>query len=144
MPGGSHQQACKCISRQSWTQTATLSAITVAQTWLEPAPPQWRSNQVALNGPPCHGLQASALLSQTPEPATQELTAALQLVRSSSLNCYLFEALPDDTFETRASLLTQKYELSVSSSRSPGGTWLPTTQCSGCDSISALSGAGSA
>jgi hypothetical protein len=28
----------------------------------------------------------------------------------------MFEALPDDTIETRASLLTQKYELSVSSS----------------------------
>lgn len=56
---------------------------------------------------------ASDLLSQGTQP--EELTAALQLVRSSSLNCYMFEALPDDTIETRASLLTQKYELSVSS-----------------------------
>lgn len=59
--------------------------------------------------------EASALLSQNAEPAAEDLTTALQLVRSSSLNCYIFEALPDDTFETRASLLTQKYELSVSS-----------------------------
>lgn len=64
-----------------------------------------------------HRLQeASALLAQTSEPAAEDLTAALQLVRSSSLNCYMFEALPDDTFETRASLLTQQYELSVSTS----------------------------
>jgi hypothetical protein len=41
-----------------------------------------------------------------------ELLEALQLVRASSLNCYMFEALPDDTIETKASLLTQKFELS--------------------------------
>ncbi|GIL90697.1 hypothetical protein Vretifemale_18472 [Volvox reticuliferus] len=35
----------------------------------------------------------------------------LQLVRSSSLNCYLFDALPSDTLETRASLLTQSSKL---------------------------------
>ncbi|KAG2498514.1 hypothetical protein HYH03_003765 [Edaphochlamys debaryana] len=31
----------------------------------------------------------------------------LQLVRSSSLNCYVYEALPGDSFETRTSLFTQ-------------------------------------
>lgn len=36
----------------------------------------------------------------------------LQLVRSSSLNCYAFEALPTDTLETRASLFTASSKLS--------------------------------
>ncbi|GLC43159.1 hypothetical protein PLESTB_000856800 [Pleodorina starrii] len=36
----------------------------------------------------------------------------LQLVRASSLNCYLFEALPTDTLETRASLFSQSSNLS--------------------------------
>ncbi|GFR44051.1 hypothetical protein Agub_g5211, partial [Astrephomene gubernaculifera] len=36
----------------------------------------------------------------------------LQLVRASSLNCYTFEALPGDSLETRASLLTQAANLS--------------------------------
>jgi hypothetical protein len=58
--------------------------------------------------------EASNLLTQGSQP--EDITAVLQLVRSSSFNCYMFEALPDDTIETRASLLTQKYELSVSSS----------------------------
>lgn len=58
--------------------------------------------------------EASDLLKQSSQLGGEEVTAALQLVRSSSLNCYMFEALPDDTIETRASLLTQKYELSVS------------------------------
>jgi hypothetical protein len=58
--------------------------------------------------------EASDLLKQSSELGGEDLTAALQLVRSSSLNCYMFEALPDDTIETRASLLTQKYEFSVS------------------------------
>lgn len=58
--------------------------------------------------------QASDLLEQSSQLGGEDLTAALQLVRSSSLNCYMFEALPDDTIETRASLLTQKYEFSVS------------------------------
>ena len=58
--------------------------------------------------------EASNLLTKGSQP--EDITAVLQLVRSSSFNCYMFEALPDDTIETRASLLTQKYELSVSSS----------------------------
>jgi hypothetical protein len=58
--------------------------------------------------------EASNLLAQGIQP--EDVTAALQLVKSSSLKCYKFEALPDDTIKTRASLLTQKYELSVSSS----------------------------
>jgi hypothetical protein len=95
----------------------------------------------SLKRPSCHGTQASALLSQTPEPAAQELTAALQLVRSSSLNCYMFEALPDDTFETRASLLTQQYELSVRSSRFGGGQLIAHYSVLRLRHISALSAA---
>jgi len=58
--------------------------------------------------------EASDLLKQSSSLGSDDVTAALQLVRSSSLNCYIFEALPDDTIETKASLLTQKWELSVS------------------------------
>lgn len=75
--------------------------------------------------------EASNLLQQGTQP--EELTAALQLVRSSSLNCYIFEALPDDTIETRASLLTQKYELSVSD-RGSGGGGGNTSVGAGCNS----------
>ena len=32
-------------------------------------------------------------------------------VRASSLNCYLFEALPGDDTETQASLITQQMQL---------------------------------
>lgn len=49
---------------------------------------------------------------------SSKVLEALQLVRASSLNCYMFEALPDDTIETKASLLTQQLELS-------GGYLLP-------------------
>jgi hypothetical protein len=55
--------------------------------------------------------QASDVLSAE-EVGNEQLLSALQLVRASSLNCYMFEALPDDTIETKASLLTQKFELS--------------------------------
>lgn len=34
---------------------------------------------------------------------------ALQTVRASSLNCYVYEALEDDSIETRASLFTQRF-----------------------------------
>eukprot|EP00775_Hariotina_reticulata_P010337 gene10337-10494_t len=44
--------------------------------------------------------------------SSEGLKEVLQLVRSSSLNCYMFEALDEDTIETRASLMTQKWELS--------------------------------
>lgn len=55
------------------------------------------------------------------EKAGEMLTAAeanggnvldvLQMVRASSLNCYVFEALPGDSLETRASLFTQTSNL---------------------------------
>lgn len=57
--------------------------------------------------------QASDVLS-TEAVGSTELLSALQLVRASSLNCYMFEALPDDTIETKASLLTQKFETKLS------------------------------
>jgi hypothetical protein len=55
--------------------------------------------------------QASDVLN-VEDVGNEQLLSALQLVRASSLNCYIFEALPDDTIETKASLLTQKFELS--------------------------------
>eukprot|EP00877_Chromochloris_zofingiensis_P001153 jgi/Chrzof1/11038/Cz05g21100.t1 len=45
-------------------------------------------------------------------PSQDVLLAALHKVRSSSLNCYAWEALPDDSFEARATLFTQQFELS--------------------------------
>jgi len=36
----------------------------------------------------------------------------LQRVRASSLNCYAFDAFDYDTIETKASLITQKFEIS--------------------------------
>lgn len=58
-------------------------------------------------------LQQSTTVSDVPIPVDQEtLRDVLQRVRSSSLNCYVFDALPEDTVETRASLLTSKLELS--------------------------------
>uniref|UniRef100_A0A7S3QL94 Uncharacterized protein n=1 Tax=Dunaliella tertiolecta TaxID=3047 RepID=A0A7S3QL94_DUNTE len=55
---------------------------------------------------------ASALLqessSSSPGTVYQE---ALQVVRGSSLNCYLFDPTTDDSIETRASLATQQYKL---------------------------------
>lgn len=55
--------------------------------------------------------QASELLNKSPVDSDVALEA-LQLVRASSLNCFMFEPLESDTIETRASILTQKYELS--------------------------------
>ncbi|GAX81642.1 hypothetical protein CEUSTIGMA_g9070.t1 [Chlamydomonas eustigma] len=40
-----------------------------------------------------------------------DLTASLRAVRASSLNCYLFEALPGDDTDTRASLITQQINI---------------------------------
>lgn len=40
------------------------------------------------------------------------LRTALTQVRAGSLNCYIFEALPEDTIETKASLLTQQWAIS--------------------------------
>ncbi|KXZ53068.1 hypothetical protein GPECTOR_8g61 [Gonium pectorale] len=51
---------------------------------------------------------ASAMLANGSGSAVD----VLQLVRASSLNCYLFEALPGDSIETRASLVTQSSGLS--------------------------------
>ncbi|GIL46592.1 hypothetical protein Vafri_3550 [Volvox africanus] len=51
---------------------------------------------------------ASAMLAD----GSGSMLEVLQLVRSSSLNCYLFEALPSDTLETRASLFTQSSNFS--------------------------------
>lgn len=42
----------------------------------------------------------------------ENITPVLQAVRASSLNCYLFEALPGDSFDTKASLFTIKQNLS--------------------------------
>lgn len=41
------------------------------------------------------------------------IKSALQTVRASSLNCYVFEAMEDDTIETKASLFTQKFVTSA-------------------------------
>eukprot|EP00798_Chlamydomonas_sp_ICE-L_P018004 gene18004-24413_t len=50
--------------------------------------------------------EGGALLEVASTP--EELTAALKTIRGSSLNCYVFEALPTDDFATRASLATQQ------------------------------------
>ncbi|PNH04374.1 hypothetical protein TSOC_009467, partial [Tetrabaena socialis] len=51
---------------------------------------------------------ASAMLAD----GSGSMLDVLQLVRASSLNCYMFEALPSDSLETRASLFTQSRQLS--------------------------------
>jgi hypothetical protein len=50
---------------------------------------------------------AAAMLDQP-----SGLGQALQTVRASSMNCYVFDALSDDTIETKASLFTQEFKLS--------------------------------
>lgn len=57
-------------------------------------------------------LQQAAALLDNSAVDSQVAMEALQLVRSSSLNCFMFEPLESDTIETKASILTQKYELS--------------------------------
>lgn len=57
-------------------------------------------------------LQQAADLLSSGSADSQVALEALQLVRASSLNCFMFEPLESDTFETKASILTQKYELS--------------------------------
>ena len=54
-------------------------------------------------------LQSAATFLEIATP--DGLSAALQAVRASSLNCYVFDALADDTLETRASLVTQQLRL---------------------------------
>eukprot|EP00878_Enallax_costatus_P004502 GHUV01004742.1.p1 GENE.GHUV01004742.1~~GHUV01004742.1.p1 ORF type:complete len:246 (+),score=69.53 GHUV01004742.1:114-851(+) len=57
-------------------------------------------------------LQQAAELLGNGSVNSDVATEALQLVRASSLNCFMFEPLESDTFETKASIMTQKYELS--------------------------------
>ncbi|EFJ40814.1 hypothetical protein VOLCADRAFT_99289 [Volvox carteri f. nagariensis] len=51
---------------------------------------------------------ASAMLAD----GSGSMLEVLQLVRASSLNCYVFEALPTDTLETVASLMAQSSKIS--------------------------------
>jgi hypothetical protein len=55
-------------------------------------------------------LQSAATFLEINTP--ESFAAALQAVRTSSLNCYVFNALSDDSLETRASLVTQQFKLS--------------------------------
>lgn len=57
-------------------------------------------------------LQQAAELLGNGSVNSEVATEALQLVRASSLNCFLFEPLESDTLETKASIMTQKLELS--------------------------------
>lgn len=43
--------------------------------------------------------------------AAADVMVALDTLRASSMNCYIFEALDTDTLETRASLLTQQFNI---------------------------------
>eukprot|EP00882_Tetradesmus_deserticola_P030706 GHRQ01034602.1.p1 GENE.GHRQ01034602.1~~GHRQ01034602.1.p1 ORF type:complete len:333 (-),score=69.93 GHRQ01034602.1:74-985(-) len=100
--------------------TAAAEELTVAQAAAGGFIDWWKSRRTANGGfkllAPLYAaqqrLQQASDVLGAEAVGSGELLAALQLVRASSLNCYLFEALPDDTFETKASLLTQKYELS--------------------------------
>lgn len=63
--------------------------------------------------------EAAAMLEQAEAAAPgagaysgEDITPVLQAVRASSLNCYLFEPLPGDSFETKASLFTIRQNLS--------------------------------
>lgn len=57
------------------------------------------------------GTQSSTLVSDATGISSGEgMLSALQTVRASSLNCYVFEALPGDDTETRASLITQQLQ----------------------------------
>ncbi|KAF5842303.1 hypothetical protein DUNSADRAFT_7956 [Dunaliella salina] len=51
---------------------------------------------------------ASALLQESTSGTVY--MEVLQIVRGSSLNCYLFDPTTDDSIETRASLATQQYK----------------------------------
>jgi inorganic triphosphatase YgiF len=113
------------IHRRSLLAAGLLSFAATASQLAAPGPAAadnpytawWRSRRQANGGAkllnPLYVAQqrlqeAANLLQNAGAAAGDEVTAALQLVRSSSLNCYLFEPLADDTLETRASLLTQK------------------------------------
>ncbi|KAJ9533724.1 hypothetical protein QJQ45_026820 [Haematococcus lacustris] len=76
-------------SRQQANRDVIIAPIKVAQERLEAA-------LLMLDG------------AQSPE----QFATVLQAVRASSMNCYLYEALPDDSFETRASLVTQQLQFS--------------------------------
>jgi hypothetical protein len=81
----------------------------------------WRSRQRANGGTkllaPIRVAQrrladvAASLDAAGGAPTREAVTDALQALRASSLNCYVFEALPDDSFETRTSLATQSLGL---------------------------------
>ena len=54
---------------------------------------------------------SSLLVAAAASTVPSSVVTALQAVRASSLNCYLFEALPGDDSDTRASLITQQMQL---------------------------------
>ncbi len=54
---------------------------------------------------------ASSPVAATAAATDDSLKTLLQTVRASSLNCYAFEPMADDSLETRASLLTARWEL---------------------------------
>lgn len=97
-------------SRWQWVGCAKVTGALIPVCGTPTNPPQ-QPNPLQHND---RLQEAKAILQQTSSPGPDDLTAALQLVRSSSLNCYIFEALPTDNLDTKASLLTQKLELSVS------------------------------
>lgn len=126
-PSPHHTAEALPLRRQLLQLASTVPLVAVSQLLAGPAAAEnvytawWKSRRTANGGAkllnPLYVAQqrlqeAFNLLQQG--SGVDDLTAALQLVRSSSLNCYIFEASPDDTIETKASLLTQKLELSVS------------------------------
>lgn len=102
------------------TNTAAAEELTVAQAAAGGFIDWWKSRRTVNGGfkllAPLYAaqqrLQQASDVLGAEAVGSSELLAALQLVRASSLNCYMFEALPDDTIETKASLFTQKFELS--------------------------------
>ncbi|KAF6262560.1 hypothetical protein COO60DRAFT_1293449 [Scenedesmus sp. NREL 46B-D3] len=98
------------------TNTAAAEDLTVAQAAAGGFIDWWKSRRTVNGGfkllAPLYAaqqrLQQASDVLGAEAVGSSELLAALQLVRASSLNCYMFEALPDDTIETKASLFTQK------------------------------------
>ncbi|KAF8073027.1 morn3 [Scenedesmus sp. PABB004] len=109
------------VPRAAAEEAAGASGATLAQAAAGSFVGWWRGRRSANGGAkllaPIYVAQrrlreADDMLSAASSIGSDEALAALQLVRASSLNCYMFDALESDTIETKASLLTQKWQLS--------------------------------
>eukprot|EP01023_Acetabularia_acetabulum_P027480 TRINITY_DN26013_c1_g1_i2.p2 TRINITY_DN26013_c1_g1~~TRINITY_DN26013_c1_g1_i2.p2 ORF type:complete len:219 (-),score=13.76 TRINITY_DN26013_c1_g1_i2:211-867(-) len=73
----------------------------------------WKTRQQANVGKLLAPIEVSIIRLQKVEQAMnqKQFQNAQQLLRQASLNCYTFEALQEDSFETKASLFTQNFKI---------------------------------